>query len=357
MMRLPNGIIQVTTDRYDSVAAPNKVAWTGLTVYQLTGAVRKELAMYVNTCQHTRKEGDTTGEAMRPSRRKHPLSSMSEDSPCTNASSSCRPRSTIENGVWEFSSTKEADPQRVLSSRMLLKWSKNPEATPRAKARIVVRGYNGANALAGKVETSAPTTSRLSRSWFLSLSALLQWCGWTADVATAILQGLPQERQLWLRLPKEALRILGGDEDTRMLLKKPCYGQIDAPRRWFLESSRRLTSIGLRPRMLDPCCFLICESDFPDIKATDPSKCLGTERIVRMVCIHVDDMLGGGLEESLVYQHVVKHLERLSNFREWKDQDKLEYCGASLQKTSTGGWRLDHAEYLRNLEIEVLRTT
>ena len=49
MMRLPNGTIQVNTDRYDSVVAPNKTAWTGLTVYQLTGAVRKELAMYVNT--------------------------------------------------------------------------------------------------------------------------------------------------------------------------------------------------------------------------------------------------------------------------------------------------------------------
>ena len=102
--------------------------------------------------------------------------------------------------------------------------------------------------------------------------------------------------------------------------------------------------------MLDPCCFLICEADFPDIQASDPSKCLGSERIVGMVCIHVDDMLGGGLEESLVYQHVVKQLRQIFNFREWKDQDKLEYCGASLQKTPTGGWKVDHAEYLRKVK-------
>ena len=94
-------------------------------------------------------------------------------------------------------------------------------------------------------------------------------------------------------------------EQTRMLLHKPIYGQLDAPRVWFLEATRRLTSSGLRPHLLDPCAFLICEADFPDIKPTDPSKCSGAERIVGMVCIHVDDMLGDGLGESKVYQHVV----------------------------------------------------
>ena len=118
---------------------------------------------------------------------------------------------------------------------------------------------------------SAPTTSRLSRSMFLSLAAILQWCGWTADVATAFLQGIPHERQLWLRLPQEALRILGADQDTIMFHHKPIYGPMDAPRRWFLEATRRLTSIGLRPHLLDPCAFLICETDFPTSSRQTPA--------------------------------------------------------------------------------------
>ena len=61
-------------------------------------------------------------------------------------------RSFFENGVWEFSSVRDADPQRTLTSRMLLKWSKNPDGSPRAKARLVVRGYNDQDALEGKVE-------------------------------------------------------------------------------------------------------------------------------------------------------------------------------------------------------------
>ena len=60
----------------------------------------------------------------------------------------------------------------------------------------------------------------------------MQWNMWTADVSTAFLQGRSQDRKLWVKLPSEALALLGADEDTRMLLLKPCYGQIDAPRGW-----------------------------------------------------------------------------------------------------------------------------
>ena len=98
----------------------------------------------------------------------------------------------------------------------------------------------------------------------------------------------------------------------------------------------------------------LCLSDLRDglpyIEATDPSKCLGADRIVGMVCIHVDDMLGGGLEESKVYQHVVAQLRQAFNFREWKDQADLEYCGATLQKTPTGGWKVNHTDYLRKVK-------
>ena len=43
-----------------------------------------------------------------------------------------------------------------------------------------------------------------------------------------------------------ALAILGCEPDVRMFLHKPIYGQLDAPRRWFLEASRRLLGLGFR---------------------------------------------------------------------------------------------------------------
>ena len=45
---------------------------------------------------------------------------------------------------------------------MLLTWSKNRDGSPRAKAWLIVRGYN-VDALTGQLETSSPTTTRLSK--------------------------------------------------------------------------------------------------------------------------------------------------------------------------------------------------
>lgn len=103
--------------------------------------------------------------------------------------------------------------------------------------------------LQGTLETSSPTITRLSRNVLLSLS-------------TAFLQGLPQERKLWVKLRADALMLLGADPDTTMLLRKPCYGQPDAPRRWFLEAVRRLRELGLRQHLMDPCTCLVYSQDF-----------------------------------------------------------------------------------------------
>ena len=105
--------------------------------------------------------------------------------------------SFFENRVWTFETTREADPNRTMSSRMLLKWAKQPDGSPRAKARLVVRGYTDADALAGRLDTASPASTRLGRACLLSISANLHWCGWSADVTTAFLQGSPQERKLW----------------------------------------------------------------------------------------------------------------------------------------------------------------
>ena len=76
--------------------------------------------------------------------------------------------SFFENNVWQFDNVKSADPARTLTARILLKWSKNADGSRRAKARLIVRGYADPDALQGKVESSSPTTSRLSRTILLA---------------------------------------------------------------------------------------------------------------------------------------------------------------------------------------------
>ena len=171
-------------------------------------------------------------------------------------------QSFYEHDVWTFDTTAKTTPEHTLTARLLLTWSKNPDGSPRAKCRLIVRGYNDVDALQGNLDTTSPTTSRLSRNFLLSLTSTLQWQLWTSDISTAFLQGLPQERKLWIKLPSECLQLLGCGPETRMLLKKPCICQLDAPRKWYLEACRRLRGLGLRQHLLDPCCFLVFEKDF-----------------------------------------------------------------------------------------------
>ena len=59
-----------------------------------------------------------------------------------------------------------------------------------------------------------------------------------------VVAGMAQ-RKLWLKLPSDVLiRLLGAPPDTRMLLHKPVYGQLDAPKRWYMEACRRLRALG-----------------------------------------------------------------------------------------------------------------
>ena len=354
LVQHPNGGQQVLNDDGLNNGCPIATRWTGITIFQIKGATRKELGMtaHCNPRQVAKEQKVKNIRSFKKDKDKNSVSERTLDlqqRELFQAAKVKELKSFFENGVWEFQSTREADPARTLSSRMLLKWAKNPDGTPRAKARLIVRGYSDIDALEGRVQTDSPTTSRLSRSLLLSISALCKWNGWTADVATAFLQGLPQERQLWVKLPADALNILGADSECRMLLKKPCYGQLDAPRRWFLEATRRLKQLGLRQHCLDPCLFMLYETDFPDEPATSADLVVGPDRLCGLICIHVDDLLGTGCSQSVAYQKLEARLKEAFNFREWHDTEAMEYCGASLVHNADG-WKLSHENYYKKLK-------
>eukprot|EP00959_Pyramimonas_sp_CCMP1952_P438744 9185558-Pyramimonas_sp.AAC.1 len=64
--------------------------------------------------------------------------------------------------VWEFHKLAgDEDPGRNLKAEWALKWTKNDDGTPRAKARLVLQGFNNPDAPGGKVPTALPTASRL----------------------------------------------------------------------------------------------------------------------------------------------------------------------------------------------------
>ena len=297
--KFPNGTVEIINGDSKIVKAFPKT-WTGMTIYQITGTARRELCMFSNL--PAKKVAKETRTKMIRTQKKVDKNGVNEKNLTLEQRALFQQakqkelRSFFENEVWEFDSVQNSEAARTLTARMLLKWSKNEDGS------LIVRGYADVDALQGSLETSSPTTTRLSRSYLLSLATMCGWKLWTSDISTAFLQGLPQERKLWVKLPAECLRLLGASEDTRMLLVKPVYGQLDAPRRWYLEAVHRLRSLGLRQHILDPCTFLIYETDHEDPYQPGVPRpaILGDDRLCGMICLHVDDMLGAGDPNSPV---------------------------------------------------------
>ena len=128
---------------------------------------------------------------------------------------------------------------------------------------------------------------------------------------------MPQTRRLWLRLPNDCLQILGCGPETRMALIKPVYGQLDAPRRWWQEATRRLTQEGWIPHELDPCLFALHHT--LDDGSTVPCG---------LIALHVDDMLGAGDRSCPTYVAAERRLKEVFDFRSWQeDSETMEYCG------------------------------
>ena len=109
---------------------------------------------------------------------------------------------------------------------------------------------------------------------------------------------MPQTKQLWLRLPSDCLQILGCGPETRMALIKPVYGQLDAPRRWWQEATRRLTQEGWVPH------FLLHHRN--DDGSSDPCG---------LIALHVDDMLGAGDGSCPTYIAAERRLKEVFDFR------------------------------------------
>ena len=140
-----------------------------------------------------------------------------------------------------------------------------------------------------------------------------------------------------------------------MLLLKPCYGQIDAPRAWYLAAVEKLRAMGLRQHPLDPCCFLICEGDLnPDFDFTAvPPHLLGSFGVCGMIIMHVDDMLGCGSSDSKCYLDTIEKLKNTFTFREWKTdegQDTLTYYGCDIMPSSNGGHVLNQTAYMKKVK-------
>ena len=235
----------------------------------------------------------------------------------------------FEHNVWEVELHPEkVDWGRVMKARFVLKWTSDR----RAKARLVLQGFGDPDLLQGELNTSSPTLARSSRQCLLAIATCSMWKLFISDVSTAFLQGDPQTRILWAKIPKDACQLIGAPPGTLMRLLKPIYGQADAPRQWFVVARRRLISIGYKPHALDQCLYLLHHG----------------QDLISMIGLHVDDLLGGGDENHERYQDAKQRLKAEFTFKHWREQgenETLEFCGCHLTPSETG-WLLHQKEYI-----------
>ena len=125
-----------------------------------------------------------------------------------------------------------------------------------------------------------------------------------------------------------------------MLLHKPVYGQLDAPKRWFLEATRRLRQGGWQAHPLDPCFWRLYE---PQVSEDEPPALCG------LLVLHVDDMLGCGNPNSETYAKAEESLKQAFNFRTWQKDEPFEYCGAHMSRDPDGTWHVSHEKYLKKV--------
>ena len=212
-------------------------------------------------------------------------------------------KSFFDNEVWTFDNEHEATPGRILRAKFILNWKKGDAGALRAKARRICQGFKDPDALTGTLATSSPTLTRLSRSFLLTLTGMLGYTPFTADITTAFLQGKKYDpesaRILWVKIPRDAETLLGlpPGHGTVMRLTKPMYGLVDAPKAWYDEACHRILQKGagcIIQHPLDNCLFLAFDQPIPaelPEGATPP-------RLISAFGIHVDDLFGCCNEED-----------------------------------------------------------
>ena len=111
MMKMPDGHIKVATDNGEPCNRLSNEAWTGVTVYQLNGPTRKEYGMFANLlAKKVARQQKNMIKKKKPDVSERHLS-LHEKELFMQAKVK-ELKSFFENGVWEFQTTREADPTR-----------------------------------------------------------------------------------------------------------------------------------------------------------------------------------------------------------------------------------------------------
>ena len=233
--------------------------------------------------------------------------------------------------------------QTTLSTRWVLTKKLN-DNTVCYKARLVARGFEEDT----PPRTDSPTCSKSFLCLVFAIFASNCWLVHSLDIKSAFLQGLPIDREIFIKPPPQA-----NTNNLWLLLQCP-YGLADASRQWYLKVKQDLLALGFVQLQLDNAVFSWHYNGM----------------LHGLVACHVDDFVYAG--SKLFHTHVVTKLRSL--FIIGKEQShcfkflgiyveclndcirlSMQSYTASLMEINVSGLAKDRSTALTDTETTVLK--
>ena len=196
------------------------------------------------------------------------------------------------------------------------------------KARLTIRGDQEET---DGIRKDSPTVRKSNIKIFTVVAAMEKWEIKASDVASAFLQGIEIDRDVFVLPPKEK-RV----PKVLWKLLKPVYGLVDAPRGWYIALDEEFIKAGCERCKLDPAMYLNFETDHA-----------GNRRLEGMALTHVDDVLHGGGENF--DENVMATVKSSFKFG-LEEAESFRYVGMNMLQTDQG-IIIDQDHYVKGLEL------
>ena len=227
-------------------------------------------------------------------------------------------------------------PHVAMKMRWLLVWKFTEENSKKAKARIVIQGYQ--DPLYEYRDASAPVVSRTGRQCFLQKCAQQKFHVSKGDVTGAFLQGDICDQDLWCIPTEELCQALKVPKNSVCRLRKAAYGLVQAPLVWYQSVDKCFQSIGYVRLQSDPCIWRFNDNH-------------GVLRSI--ICGHVDVFLFGGKDEDSIHEGLIKQIKSRFNWGSWEKSTFVQ-CGTKITQKPDCSFELTQESFLSSVhEIPV----
>ena len=259
----------------------------------------------------------------------------------------------IDNQASKAAPMEQVRDGEMVPARFLQRWKKTEQGTV-ANARVIIQGFRHKDVMNEKLETEAPTLSRLGRFLVMTMLVHKRWKAFSADVKSAFMQAdqIDEDTRIYIKpsadMRRRLERLMGLKHDEVLRALKPAFGDVRAPRQWNDSADKVMTQeIKMMRHPLDRCVYMSTRMT----TAEDEGFCCfhyGDEiRVVDEVLgLHVDDYIGGGENvfnvadldgdydgQFLCFRDRLCGLSRRFRFGNWSFGEKMQFCGAEVSQS------------------------